>query len=537
MLIARKRFWLTVFVISLYFLESQAVEARQFQDSTDESKSELFSEEISKSMAENEATFRKVILEARSKFVTAVGAEIQRAASDVKKSIDSRIKLANELENELHAFEKENTDPKSARFSKALANYRAQVQLAQSEYRDSMDKLADKSIPMSIDHAQRILREKKLVMDAVWSPSAQIDDEQASSQEVKEILLNESLSITLPEAQSAIANCIHSSRKRVMEAIALAAAVEADRNIAINAELDDIEKAIIDSHDLSPESKIERLKDVREKRLEFHSTGRVHDYILSVGLRINLKNKSEKLHRDIGEMLNGAAGEVITRNLAVATALVEIRDELVSGTDRWLISKSEEDSAADLANSNGSLATAVKTLPSGKPSKVLDIDLVSNGDCEARSDKGGVPHWEIVSGDWVSLERWDRPGEYFFRPIGKKAVEEIRQDIDISAVWKEVSGSVVTVTVGGSVCGHYQRGAGEETQVVVEYLDRRGENVGKSLNYGPVHSGNWLEFSLMGEVPASARTIRLRLVSHRRRGTSNDGFFDDLSLKLSSIPR
>lgn len=177
-----------------------------------------------------------------------------------------------------------------------------------------------------------------------------------------------------------------------------------------------------------------------------------------------------------------------------------------------------------------------------EPAGILDTELVLNGNCEERAITGGVPGWEIVSGDWIPLEihpnqRDEKSGAFYFRPTGKQAIEEIRQDIIISNVWKEARGGAVVVTIGARVSGHFQRGAGEESQVVAEFIDSTGELTGTPLNYGPEWAGGWRDVSLSGEVPRSTKKIRLRLIAHRRRGTSNDAVFDSLSLKLSSVPR
>jgi len=175
-------------------------------------------------------------------------------------------------------------------------------------------------------------------------------------------------------------------------------------------------------------------------------------------------------------------------------------------------------------------------------SELLDTELVLNGNCEEMATNGGVPGWEIVSGNWIPLEmkpnqRDDKSGAFYFRPTGKLAIEELSQDIDISKVWKAAKGGAVMVTVGARVSGHFQRGAGEESQVVVEFVNSNGQLTGPPLNYGPEWAEGWRNVSLSGEVPKSTHTIRLRLVAHRRRGTSNDAVFDNLSLKLSSVPR
>jgi len=178
----------------------------------------------------------------------------------------------------------------------------------------------------------------------------------------------------------------------------------------------------------------------------------------------------------------------------------------------------------------------------GKPSSMFDTELVLNGDCEQPAVGGGVPQWEIVNGDWIPLEtpggmRDARSGSFFFRPTGRMAIEEIRQDIDISEVWKKPRIGTIVVRAGARVCGHYQRGAGDESHVVVEYLDKLGRPTGAPLEYGPAWTVPWFNVELSGELPKDARTIRVRLIAHRQRGSFNDGYFDNISIKLSEIPR
>jgi len=75
----------------------------------------------------------------------------------------------------------------------------------------------------------------------------------------------------------------------------------------------------------------------------------------------------------------------------------------------------------------------------------------------------------------------------------------------------------------------------DTAEAVVEFWNDKPEVMLSSKTTGPVANMRvWETRTLSGAIPAKTRYIRVRLVSVRHDGKSNDGYFDDLVLTLDA---
>lgn len=165
------------------------------------------------------------------------------------------------------------------------------------------------------------------------------------------------------------------------------------------------------------------------------------------------------------------------------------------------------------------------------------IELVSNGGCEASLVGGNIPAWvEAVGPNWTQRNSNPSPYEglnYFFAGAGASA--ELRQDVDLTGLADLVDGGGQSFSFSARVRS-YEQSPPDISQIILEYLNHDKSVVLAAHDLGQhANTDAWVELTHSRLAPSGTRFIRIRLISIRRAGTNNDGYFDAVSL-TTQIP-
>src|SRR5258705_3994185 len=168
----------------------------------------------------------------------------------------------------------------------------------------------------------------------------------------------------------------------------------------------------------------------------------------------------------------------------------------------------------------------------------LHSNLIVNSSGEQPLVNGEIPGWTEVQGvDWTKAKINDgdsfpeahRGNAYFFANEALQA--ELRQDVDVSAF----SGTIAAGSQQFEL-QVYMRSAPEPVpdvaRVIVEYRNAASSAVIAQLDSGPISSTTaWHLTEDIRSAPLGTGWVRVRLIAMRNSGTTNDAFFDSISLR------
>ena len=164
--------------------------------------------------------------------------------------------------------------------------------------------------------------------------------------------------------------------------------------------------------------------------------------------------------------------------------------------------------------------------------QVNSQNLIMNPGCEDSLVNGEIPHWtEIVGNNWTRRIASPIPyeGSAYFFP-GVAVLAELQQEVDVSMYAADIDNELLEFIFEGYVRS-YPQSPLDQSRIVLEFLDST-----KTAKLDSVDSGNyanssaWVQISDTSIAPQGTRNIRIRLISTRRSGSNNDGYYDALSL-------
>jgi hypothetical protein len=167
---------------------------------------------------------------------------------------------------------------------------------------------------------------------------------------------------------------------------------------------------------------------------------------------------------------------------------------------------------------------------------VKSQNLILNPGCEDSLINGEIPHWNEISGsNWTQRTTNPSPFEglaYFFP--GVASVAALGQDIDVSAYKSAIDDSVQLFIFEGHVRA-YQQTPADESRITLAFLDSMKTGVVGFFDSGTYSlTTEWIQIIDTSYAPPGTRHIRIRLISTRRNGSNNDGYYDALSLTVTS---
>jgi hypothetical protein len=140
---------------------------------------------------------------------------------------------------------------------------------------------------------------------------------------------------------------------------------------------------------------------------------------------------------------------------------------------------------------------------------------------------GEIVGWTNVQGEWK--KRSENPiafdGEsYFF--AGASSFAELRQDISIEQY--TTHDSSLYFDISAHTRSYHE---GDYSRIIIQLLD--GSKVISEYDSGEMeHKLDWTPVEMRGQVETHSDTIRIRLISRRKKGHNNDGYFDLVSCRL-----
>ncbi len=170
-------------------------------------------------------------------------------------------------------------------------------------------------------------------------------------------------------------------------------------------------------------------------------------------------------------------------------------------------------------------------LPGADAASAASANLVLNGSNEAALAGGEIPGWdEVVGTQWSQAgdASYSQDGDYHFW-AGNVANGELKQDIDVSAHAALIDAGLQSFSFGGWVRSVPQNPP-DSTRIKVEYRHLVDVPL-YTYDSGEIQNpGNWMQLADSHAAPIGTRTIRIRLIAKRYVGTSNDGYFDNITL-------
>jgi len=142
-------------------------------------------------------------------------------------------------------------------------------------------------------------------------------------------------------------------------------------------------------------------------------------------------------------------------------------------------------------------------------------DCYGSSNWRARGNRNGFPRAE--------------DGRFMFYAGCDVPIGEIYQDVDVSTYAALIDNNSQSFSFSGHTQSYNQTPT-DEARIIVEYRDNSGTVLTSYDTNGTTNIGNWGTYDDTTIAPVNTRTIRIRLIATTNGGSSNDGFFDDLSL-------
>jgi RHS repeat-associated protein len=167
----------------------------------------------------------------------------------------------------------------------------------------------------------------------------------------------------------------------------------------------------------------------------------------------------------------------------------------------------------------------------------LNSNRVQNAGNDEQLVNGEIRAWtEAVGSSWTTgsssvngFPESVNGGSFFY--AGVTASAELRQDIDVSALAATIASGTQSFEWKAYVRSRAET-IGDKARVIVEYRNASNTAMIAQLDSGEVSSTNaWYLLEDTRPAPAGTGWIRIRLIATRLTGTTNDAYFDALSLR------
>jgi len=121
-------------------------------------------------------------------------------------------------------------------------------------------------------------------------------------------------------------------------------------------------------------------------------------------------------------------------------------------------------------------------------------------------------------------------GSLYFYP-GSVVLGELAQDIAVSTFASSIDSGTQAFAFSGKV-GSLSEQPSDTARIVVEYRNAANTVALQTYDSGQIASPlEWRSLSGTRNAPIGTRWIRVRLIADRFKGSSDDGYFDALSLR------
>lgn len=185
-----------------------------------------------------------------------------------------------------------------------------------------------------------------------------------------------------------------------------------------------------------------------------------------------------------------------------------------------------------------SIVTVVTIFFAGNFFDLYSQNLILNPGCEDSLINGEIPYWsEVIGTGWTQRANGNPPtheGDYMFF-AGAINFAELQQDVDVSSLASTIDSSQGVFCFEGFVRA-YNQSPPDQSRIILEYFNQFKTTKLDSFDSGNYSTASeWVRIADTTQAPVGTRFIRIRLISTRRAGTNNDGYYDALSLEYQNI--
>ncbi len=160
-------------------------------------------------------------------------------------------------------------------------------------------------------------------------------------------------------------------------------------------------------------------------------------------------------------------------------------------------------------------------------------NLIVNGDAEVAPFDTIPSGWTNIQGSWISYDASADPdtaesGTHYFYE-GEDSMGILQQDVNVSSLASSIDNSTQQFLFSGYVEA-YDQDPPDQSRMTVQCLDGSGNSL-FTFDSDTISSISiWKFVADTFMAPAGTRVMRIRLISTRRDGSANDGYYDNLSL-------
>lgn len=149
------------------------------------------------------------------------------------------------------------------------------------------------------------------------------------------------------------------------------------------------------------------------------------------------------------------------------------------------------------------------------------------------AESGDTQGWVDPDNVWgAANEITPHEGDYFFWPSRQAiAYTEMYQDVDMSSYVTSIDNGSAWFNLSGWLA-NWDQYPHDRATLAIEALDAKNQQL---LYLSKDHrSPVWTQYQIETKIPEGTRTLRVHLIATRFVGSDNDGYFDDLSLTVST---
>jgi len=168
------------------------------------------------------------------------------------------------------------------------------------------------------------------------------------------------------------------------------------------------------------------------------------------------------------------------------------------------------------------------------PVSVLNENLIVNGGAETGDTSG----WVSTGIDAISPDALAQGfGAFTFTGGTGPATQTLFQSIDVSGSTSQIDTGQIQSAFSINLQSRTNNVLTDLARVDVSYIDNAGVvlDAFSFIDNENLTAGHWKSFSDIRVVPVGTKSIEILLTTNRNGGSSSDGFFDEVSLKLSEV--
>ncbi len=164
-------------------------------------------------------------------------------------------------------------------------------------------------------------------------------------------------------------------------------------------------------------------------------------------------------------------------------------------------------------------------------------NLLLNGSAELPRYDSIPQGWQIINGSWKSIEgdtshhdyAWAQDGKHIFFE-GNDSLGILRQQVNVDEYKSAIDAHNQKFVFIGYVQAFPQEPP-DQSSIIVNCLNTSKTKTLYTFNSDTISSeSKWKQVTDTFVAPPLTRSISINLIAHRRNGSDNDGYFDNISL-------